>query len=148
MPVNVHIPWRYRSALFLLIAVSWITGILYFVLKQWFDVEDEFGMSPHPWLPTLLKIHAAAAFLGMIAYGFMLGTHVPAGWRLKRLRKLGLTLVIAQGLLILSGYLLYYMANYRDIIAYVHAGVGLLFPMLLGAHIWAGVRERGKMIQA
>jgi hypothetical protein len=55
----------------------------------------------------VIQWDGAAAFIMMISYGFLLGTHVPAGLRSKRQRAVGLGLVAAQGALILTAYGLY-----------------------------------------
>jgi hypothetical protein len=80
----------------------------------------------------------------MIAYGYLLATHVPAGLRSRRQRALGLALVSAQGFLIVTAYGLYYISGerFREWVSYAHALTGFLFPALLAWHIFSGARER------
>ncbi len=138
--VNLKIPWHYRTWLFLFILVSWVTGVTFFILNRWVEIEGEFGPEKHPAQATFLKVHGAAAFLMMITYGYLLATHVPAGYRSKRQRVLGLSLVAAQGFLILTAYGLYYVGgeDFHVLIGYAHASVGFLFPFLLVTHIVTG----------
>lgn len=142
--VSTRIPRAYRLFLYALLLTSWSSGSTFFVLNKWVTVEGEFGPEKHPMQVVALRTHGGAAFLMMVCYGFLLASHVPAGWRSKRMRRLGLTLVSAQGFLILSAYLLYYLANdgFRILLSYAHASVGFLFPFLLAAHLYSAARDR------
>lgn len=141
--INLKIPWSYRIWLFAFILLSWVTGVTFFILNRWVEIEGEFGLEKHPVQATFLKVHGAAAFLMMISYGYLLATHVPAGYRSRRQRILGLSLVSAQGFLIVTAYGLYYVggADFRAFIGYAHASVGFIFPFLLVMHIISGKRK-------
>ena len=142
--VTLKIPWRYRTLLFLAILLSWVTGVAFFSLNEWVEIEGKFGPEKHPAQAIFLKIHGASAFLMMIGYGYMLATHIPAGYRSKRQRILGLSLVAAQAFLIVTAYGLYYVggAEFHALIGYAHAAVGFSFPFVLGVHIVTGRRHR------
>lgn len=64
--------------------VSLTTGILWFCLGRWGDIEGEFGPEKHPWLGVLAKLHGAGAFFALIAFGMIWAAHVPVGWRTQR----------------------------------------------------------------
>lgn len=138
--INLKIPWRFRAWLFAFIILSWVTGVTFFILNQWVQIEGEFGPEKHPAQGTFLKIHGAAAFLMMISYGYLLATHIPTGYRSRRQRVLGLGLVGAQGFLILTAYGLYYAGgdDFHALLGYAHASVGFIFPFLLAAHLITG----------
>ncbi|WP_411826413.1 hypothetical protein [Luteolibacter sp. AS25] len=142
--VTVKIPWVYRSWLFLVLLVSWCSGLAFFIMNRWITVEGDFGPEKHPWQFDILKIHGAAAFLMMIFYGYLLASHMPAGLKAKRERVLGLSLVAAQGVMILTAYLLYYSAGekFREVVGYAHLIVGVTFPFLLLAHVVSGRRRK------
>ncbi|MGJ8675991.1 MAG: hypothetical protein ACSHX0_00595 [Akkermansiaceae bacterium] len=141
--VTIKIPWNYRTWLFAFIAVSWLTGVTFFVLNKWFTVEGMFGPEKHPWQFIFLKVHGASAFLMMISYGYLLATHIPAGYKSKRQRALGLGLVAAQAFLIITAYGLYYVGGqkFHELLSYAHASVGLVFPFLLLMHIISGKKK-------
>jgi hypothetical protein len=143
--VTLKIPWRYRTWLFAFILLSWITGVTFFILNRWVEIEGEFGPEKHPAQAIFLKVHGASAFLMMISYGYLLATHIPAGYKSKRQRFLGLCLVGAQGFLILTAYGLYYVGgeNFHSVIGYAHASVGFIFPFLLATHVITGARKKG-----
>jgi len=142
--VSSKIPRAYRLSLFALLLTSWSTGIAFFILRRWVTVEGEFGPEQHPWQFAILRTHGGAAFLMMISYGFLLASHVPAGRRAQRMRRLGGGLVALQGFLILSAYLLYYAADdrFRVVIGYAHASTGFVFPFLLMAHLYSAKLDR------
>lgn len=130
--------------LFALLALNWLSGVGFFVFNRWITVEGDFGPQHHPWQHLFLKVHGGAAFLMMIAYGYLLASHVPSGWKTRRARTLGLTLVSVQGFLIVTAYILYYVAgeDFRQWVGYAHASVGFLFPFLLASHVYSGLRWR------
>ena len=144
-----RLPNLYRNFIFTLLGISWVSGTIFFILSRWFVIEGEFGPEKHPFQQPVLMIHGAAAFLMMVTYGAMLMTHVPSGWRLNRLRGLGLTLVSVIGFQIISAYLLYYLANedIRDIVANLHALTGFLLPLVLTVHILVGHNTRPRYQQ-
>lgn len=132
-----------RLVLFITLAVSWFTGLGFFLLDTFFQIEGEFGIEKSPWQNPALTIHGASAFLMMVWFGGLVATHVPMGWRTKRLRFWGITLISAIALQIFTAYLLYYLANEfaRETIKWAHLVVGLTLPAILTGHILAGIKD-------
>lgn len=141
-------PTVYRRTLFFALAVSLVTGTTFFIMNNWFVVEGDFGPEKHPWQYPMLKIHGASAFMMMIFFGSLLVTHIPAGWRTKRLRVLGLSLLSVIGFQIITAWLLYYLSNevVRGWITYGHLAAGWLIPCLLSFHIWKGTSARNRVV--
>ncbi|MBL4674195.1 MAG: hypothetical protein JKX81_18185 [Arenicella sp.] len=141
--ITLKVSKQVQRALFIGIASSLVSGVLFFALKTWFDIEGEFGPEKHPWQFPTLKIHAASAFFMMIFSGAMHGSHVQFGWRSKRSRNTGSVLVSLFALQIGSAYSLYYLSDEltRVITEYIHLGVGLTLPLGLAAHIILGRRK-------
>lgn len=137
--VNVKISKPYRRWLYGLFALSWFSGVTFFVLYTWFVVEGDYGLVKHPWQFPALQIHGAAAFLMMITFGFLLGSHVSRSWRIKPKRKLGITLISIAAFQVITAYILYYIAQDepRVIVAYAHLSVGGLLPIILALHVLA-----------
>lgn len=133
--------------MYLSLAISWLTGIAFFVLSRFVTVEGDFGPEKHPLQFPILMVHGAAAFVLMMAYGAVLMNHVSATWRLQRLRGFGITLVVVLLFQVISAYLLYYLSSdeVRGWFANLHALVGLSFPLILTIHIVTGRRQRAKM---
>lgn len=145
--IDVRIPQNYRRLLYTILALSWVTGIVFFILSRFITVEGDFGPEKHPWQFPVLMIHGAAAFAVMMAYGSVMMNHISATWRLKRLRGFGITLTIVLLFQVISAYLLYYLSSdeVRGVFANLHALVGLSFPLILTIHIVTGRRERAQM---
>ncbi len=141
--VALHFPRRAKLMLYGNIALSFASGIAWFALHRWGQVEGEFGPEKSPLEPWLLRVHGASAFLAMMGFGYLLASHVHVGWRSRRNRRLGALLVGAVSLLILSGYLLYYSAgeDFRSAVSWIHLGLGLSLPGVLGLHVWKGHRR-------
>src|SRR5205814_7393508 len=95
------------------------------------------GLTPCLSEPLLMKVHGAAAVVALIVIGGLLALHVPGGWAERRSRPSGSTMLAVCGLLILTGYLLYYAGNEtaREVSSYVHLTLGLALPLLLGFHL-------------
>lgn len=144
--VGLHFPRWAKLTLYGNLLLSLATGMTWFALHRWGQVEGEFGMEPHPAEPWLLRIHGASAFLILIGFGYLLATHLTVGWRSRRNRPLGLSLVVCLALLAASGYLLYYASGegFRDTVSWVHFIIGLSFPVILASHVIVGHRRSKK----
>lgn len=142
--IMLKISRRVQWSLFFLIGLSLSTGILFFALKTWFMIDGDFGIEKHPWQFPVLQLHAAGAFLIMLLFGAMLGSHVQLGWRSKRSRRSGLILGCVLSLQVISAYALYYLSNdwARMVLEYVHLGIGLSIPMALTLHVLVAKKRR------
>ena len=142
--ISIKIPQKHRLFLFLFLATSWVTGITFYILNRWFMVEGMFGPEKHPWQFTILQIHGIAAFGMLMAYGAILANHVPQSWKANRLRGIGVLLLTAFSSQVITAYLLYYLANEngRTITSNIHTIIGLILPLILGIHIWLGIKTK------
>lgn len=120
----------------------WTTGIAWLVFHYFFMRQTEFGPAPTPMEPWALAIHAAFGFATVWLAGLLWGIHVTGGWRMRRHRISGATLLTVLGWLILSGYLLYYIGSdhLRSLVSLAHWIVGLTLPVPFFVH-WL-VRRR------
>jgi hypothetical protein len=144
--VKVKIPKPYQLWLYCIVAISWCSGTTFFILHTWFMVEGKYGLVKHSWQYPSLQIHGAAAFLMMISFGFLLGSHVPRSWKITPKRKLGIGLVTIIAFQMITAYSLYYIAQDepRVIVAYAHLSVGFIFPIILILHIFAKKKAQRK----
>ncbi len=139
----------YRRALYFLFGLSWLSGTAFFILSRFCMIEGEFGPQRHPWQFPVLSVHGASAFIVIFYFGFVMASHVPITWKLKKIRTIGIMLVSAIVFQILSAYMLYYTANeaLREWVANLHALVGFLLPVILTVHIVHAIRLRKKAKQ-
>lgn len=142
--ITLKIPIHFRVFLFCALALSWITGVMFFVLNRWFEVEGTFGWEKHPWQYPALQIHGFAAFAMLMFSGALIANHVPSGWKANKLRASGLCLIGALCIQIISAYLLYYASNdhLRVLISNLHTFTGTILPALLIIHIIQRIRSR------
>lgn len=136
--VDVGMPGWFRKGLYGLYAMAWCSGVSFFVMKTWLVVDGDFGPVKHPWQFPSLQVHGAAAFLMMITFGFILGAHVQYSWECHQHRKRGIAIIALNSSLMITAYLLYYIAqdDFRDVIEYIHLAIGFSLPLALIAHVW------------
>lgn len=148
--VRMRLPTLLRRIFYAVLLGSWLSGTAFFALSRFVEIEGEFGPEKHPWQSPILAAHGAFAFLMLLAIGSMWLNHVPASWRSDRSRRLGITLVVATSLMVVSGWLLYYAASetLRPLIGNVHFAFGLLLPAVLATHIVLGRRARRRAAAA
>tara|TARA_B100000959_G_scaffold239878_1_gene260771 strand:- start:370 stop:960 length:591 start_codon:yes stop_codon:yes gene_type:complete len=150
---TVKVKKSHQAWLFALVVLAWCSGVAFFVLKTWFMVEGEFGPEKHPFQFPALQVHGFIAFLMMITYGYFLGTHVQHSWNLKPKRILGFILVAFPAFQMITSYLLYYVNwedESREIIEYLHLGVGFVLPLILILHVFLPrilIKRRAKRMQ-
>lgn len=140
-PPHAHrlVRWQ-RRALYLTGTLLLLTGCAWLAVH--YSIGAGAGELPHPIEAWSLRLHGLAAFGGLFVLGALAAGHVPQGWRLSHRRRWagqrrsGLGLCVAGGLLVLSGYLLYYFAPeaLRPALGWAHTGAGVAMGLLVAAH--------------
>ena len=128
-----------RQRRWLLYAIGiglWLSGALWLTFHYLFMRTGEFGPTPHPSEIWWLKIHGAFAFASIWMFGLLWGIHVSKALPFPRRKGSGISLVAGFGLLIVTGYLLYYVGNdsARSVVSVVHWAIGLASPSLFFLH--------------
>lgn len=142
--VRSKIPLNYRIVLFTVLSLSWCTGLGLYVMQRWIRVQTPFGEGYPEQLAFTRQVHGVAAFCMIFIYGYLLASHVPEGWKQRRMRGLGLTLLLMQLLMIVSGYIIYYASDPKllVVVKYMHFVTGLSYPLILVCHIFSGALSR------
>lgn len=124
-------------------AVLLVTGVGWWLLHDFVQVETEFGPRGHPLETWSLKLHGLAALVSLVVIGSLIPLHIRRGWHARRNRLHGGILVAAIFLLTLTGYGLYYSGGetLREISSWSHRVLGLLLPAIIALHIRAGRRS-------
>lgn len=141
-PSARHQRWLYAlGSLLLLTGAGWLFA--HYALRA---AAGPFGEMPHPSEPWWLRVHGAASFGFLIAFGALLPYHVAHNWRRRQHYRTGLTLVIAIGVLVVSGYGLYYVVSdeLRPIASVVHWVVGLGSVLAMAGHVVVSVRHAAR----
>lgn len=111
-------------------SILWLTGAAWVLLHFFGEVQGEFGPETNPAQPWLLRLHGLVLIPAILALGGLLVVHIPKGWNDKGQRIGGIILTVFFGLLILSGYMLYYVGSddLRNWSSIFHWVIGILAP--------------------
>jgi heme A synthase len=131
--------WTYST-----FGVLFASGLLWWILQRWSPTETEFGPAIHPAATWLLRLHGAASMLVLVILGILLPLHVRRAWRARKNRFSGAVMLALSGLLVATGWLLYYASGetLRPTASAIHLWAGLGLPLSLIVHIWLGRRAR------
>jgi hypothetical protein len=128
-----------------MVALLLVSGLAWLALH--YSIGAGAGELPHPLEAWLMRLHGAASMGALFAFGGLMPRHVPRGWQMRRQRRTGLALWVFVGLLVGSGYAMYYLVSeaLRPGIGLVHAAVG---TVLMAGLLWhrQGSR-RGQPVQ-
>ncbi|HEY1770128.1 MAG TPA: hypothetical protein VGG02_07720 [Chthoniobacterales bacterium] len=133
-------PWT-RWLLYLASGALFVTGIAWAGLRYLIPETEEWT---GPWKADALKIHGAFAMVLLVLVGMLLSTHVRVAWRARRNRSNGVFFLSSLGLLVVTGYGLYYFGDerLRSWTSWIHLGVGALLPVFFILHVWLGRKTR------
>ena len=138
MPLNRSL----RAALYAALAMLAATGIAWLLIDRTPDPfhPDAGGQAG----PLLLAVHGAAAMAFLILLGALIPAHMQAHWARDRNRWTGLVMLVANGVLIVSAYALYYSGSdmLRGLAHDAHVVAGLFLPPWVAVHVWLGRRAR------
>ena len=92
-------------------------------------------------------LHGAAAMLALVLIGMLLPRHVGPGWSGRVHRSSGAIMLGLLGLLVATGYLLYYAGGEatRDVTSLAHQVAGFAAVAGYLVHRWVGSRRRRRL---
>ena len=127
---------RIRWALYAIGAGVWVSGLLWWVYDHYLLRQTNIGIEENPLQVWWLRLHALTATVAVWLLGYICAVHVQRNWSGGLRRSSGLLFVSAFALLVLSGYLLYYVDADRPaaFITQVHWIVGLCAPLVFVVH--------------
>ncbi len=136
----------HKKMLYGISALLWSSGVVWLYFRYCPPMRCDFGPQSHPAQTLCLKLHGAAAMVFLVILGTLL-YHIPPGWRKKRQRPSGVSLLAVCCFLILTGWGLYYTGNerLRDLTSAIHSVLGVLLPLIIFLHVWRIVHRRSKM---
>ena len=120
--------------------LSLTTGLLWFTLDRWGEIQGKSGPEKHPWLTFIPKVHGAGAFIALVSIGMITAGHIPAGWRAHRSRKSGIFILCCVATIIGSAWGLYYAGGdqLRAKLVLLHLSAGCLLPVTILIHLCPG----------
>lgn len=113
----------------------WLSGAAWLLLHNYGQVDGEFGSETNPLEPWMLRLHGLALIPALLGFGGLFVAHMPKGWKDRKQRNVGIGLTAFLCVLILSGYLLYYLGSDgpRELASLIHWVIGLAVPIIF---IW------------
>jgi hypothetical protein len=105
--------------------------------------HTDIGLSENPLQVWWLRLHAGTATAAIWLLGYISAIHVQRNWGAGQRRSTGLLFVSAFGLLVVTGYLLYYVDADKPaaMLSSIHWVVGLCVPAAFLLHRgWRGRR--------
>jgi hypothetical protein len=134
---------RQKAALYALTGLVWLSGVLWLYFRYFGRVQTEFGLQAHPAQGWCLEVHGAVAMLFLILLGTFIPNHIRLGWHQNRQRPSGVSLLTMCGILILTGWGLYYLGNesLRRSTSLLHSVLGALLPVVIAVHVWFARRN-------
>jgi hypothetical protein len=142
---KVRLDLVHRRFLYLAFGILWSSGALWLV-AEWFK-EPDLGPTRTPLQSLSMKIHGAAMLFYLALLG-TLWTHVRRGFALRANRLSGSLIIAVNVLLVLSGWILYYLADdrMRQWGSALHWTTGLAALPLLCAHVFLGSSWAAKLL--
>ena len=127
----------HRKLFYIVFGAVWGSGFLW-LLVEWFK-EPELGGARTLLQAFSMKVHGGAMLLYLIMLGSLM-THIRRGTALKANRFSGFLVIGLNGILALSGWVLYYGSEdvLRQWSSLIHWTIGLSALPFLGAHILRG----------
>jgi len=127
-----------RAPIYVIFGALWFSGCFWLGLHFLFEPVGEFGRVPHPAEHGLMVVHGAVAVAGVFLLGWMTAAHVVERWRRGRRLWSGIPVAAVGGLLVVSGYLLYYSIDrLHEMASAVHEVLGAAGIVLALIH-WRG----------
>jgi hypothetical protein len=140
-PTAVPMAPGLRATVMGVCAVLWFSGVAWLVLHLGFEPRNEFGPLPHPWEATLMRLHGVLAVAAVFLLGWLGAGHVVQRWRRARNRRSGWALLGCAGLLVISGYALYYTVGpVHSGSAWIHEWLGAAAIVIALTH-WLRIRR-------
>lgn len=128
-------------------ALLWLSGAGWLLLHYYGQVQGEFGPETNPLEPWFLRIHGLVMIPALLGFGGLFLVHMPKGWKNRHQRYIGIGLTISFAILIISGYMLYYVGDelLRDWTSLIHWGFGLAIPAIFIWHYLHGSARRHRI---
>ena len=131
-----------RNSIYGVFGLLWLSGALWTLLHFRFATPTEFGVSRHPWEPSLLLLHGIAAIVSSYLFGWIAARHIADGWRQRKRRWSGALLSSVLVSLGLTGFALFFVSDdsWQQRITSLHEVVGIAVALSFLQHWFFGRR--------
>lgn len=124
----------------------WLSGGAWLLLHYFGQTPGEYGPEMNPLEPWMMKLHGLVLIPALLGIGGMFVAHIPKGWAHQPQRVAGITLCAVLAVLIVSGYMLYYVGDdvLREWTSLAHWIIGIALPAAFLWHYLNGLAVRRK----
>lgn len=142
--VNLRIERWHRRTIYSVLTLLALSGLVWLLARYWLRPVGQFGETIHPLEPLSMKVHGAAAMLTLFFLGSLMNAHIRRAIKAGRNLAAGWSVIAAMLLLIVSGYVLYYLAGESDrpVWSFLHWILGLFGVAAFVVHIVTGRRQQ------
>ena len=120
------------------------TGFIYLYMKYALTTDDPFAVINHPWQPSMLSLHVAAAPFLVAFFGMLFRSHSVGKLRSRKPanRRTGWTSLLSFSAMALSGYLIQVVSTPALITFFIwtHVAASTVFVVGYGVHLVNGWR--------
>ena len=141
---NIRFSLRMNWWFYTVFGVLFLSGLMWLALHYFAGENADFNGHFGSLKPQLLRIHGGAAMVSLMVLGVLIPTHMQRAWDQGKNRLTGIMMVSLCGLMIVSGYGLYYSGSdtLRFWMSNFHSVSGCLLPLVLVWHTYCGRKER------
>jgi hypothetical protein len=142
--VNLRLERWHRRSLYATVLVLFLSGAAWLIARYFLRPVTEFGETVHPIEPWSMKLHGASVMVVLFFLGSLLNSHLRRAVKSRRNLTSGWSLIATMVVLIVTGFVLYYLAgeNDRPFWSLVHWALGLAVPVIIFIHVLVGRRSR------
>ena len=143
---RLYLSRRAKLLVYGVLGLTWSSGVLWLIFHYFFARAGEFGVEANPLEHPLIVLHGGGAFGALWLAGWLWSTHIMPWWNGSRRRASGIVLTTLGGVLIGSGWLLYYASGdeLRAWTGVIHWSVGLALVVPLLVHALRAGRYRSQ----
>jgi hypothetical protein len=138
-------PTALRMSIYAIFGGVWASGCVWWALRQFFAVPTEFGVTRHPWEPTVGSLHGVLAIATAFLFGWVLARHGSERWQQHKRRISGGLLTAVVAVLSVSGFALFFAidGNWQSDVGRVHEALGLI-ATAFGVEHWRASNGRSE----
>ena len=126
---------KFKFFFLILVILLYFSGLFFFILDNFFEIKNEFGISKNSYQQNVLIIHATAGLFFLFIFGYLYSWHI--NFRSTKRFYSGTTLFIITLILCISVPFLYYSNNeiIKKIAKLIHTYIGLISIFIILIHI-------------
>ena len=135
---------QFKYSLYVSVLFLYLTGVLYWVLDQWFKVDRGLGLEASPFAALSLHSHSILGLWFLILFGYLFHSHILPGLKRKQKLRSGWCILSVCLVLILTVPGLFYLSDdsSHHVVSVIHIYIGLLSLFVFVFHIFRKISQK------